>query len=146
MDLVIDKRKTDIIYVDKVNNHVANSNNVIKLMSINNDSNIDTYIKILAGTYALNDTEIAVLRYIITNRYNNLSGTICATVAKVINKSVTTIVRAIDSLRAKRLIYGNSSNALKVSTSIATDVDALSNAKFIVIELHPEVTSNGVSL
>lgn len=146
MDLVIDKRKTDIIYVDKVNNHVANSNDIIKLISINNDSNIDAYLKILAGTYALNDTEVAVLKYIITDKYDNLSGAVCITVAKIINKSTTTVARAIDSLRAKRLIYSNGANALKVSTSIAIDVNTISNAKFIVIELHPEVTSNGVSL
>lgn len=146
MDLIIDKRKTDIIYVDKANNHVANSNNVIKLISINNDSNIDAYIKIFAGVYCLNDTEIAVLRYIITNADNELSGIVCTTVAKLINKSTTTVARAIDSLRAKRLIYNNGANALKVSTSIATNTKAISNAKFIVVELHPEVTSNGVSL
>lgn len=146
MNLIIDKRKTDIIYVDKANNHVANSNDVIKLISINNDSNIDAYIKIFAGFYCLNDTEVAVLRYIITNTNNELSGIVCATVAKLINKSTATVARAIDSLRAKRLIYSNSTNALKVSTSIATNDKAISNAKFIVIELHPKVTSNGVSL
>ena len=146
MDLIIDKRKTDIIYVDKANNHVANSNDVIKLISINNDSNIDAYIKIFAGVYCLNDTEVAVLRHIITNTNDELSGVVCVAVAKLINKSAATIARAIDSLRAKRLIYGNGANALKVSTSIATNAKAISNAKFIVIELRPEVTSNGVSL
>lgn len=146
MDLIIDKRKTDIIYVDKVNNHVANSNDVIKLISINNDSNVDTYLKILAGTYALNDAEVAVLRYVIADKNNSLSGQVCAAVAKVINKSTATVARAIDSLRAKRLIYGTGVNAIKISTSIVINAKALSNAKFIVVELHPEVTSNGVSL
>ena len=32
MNLVIDKRKTNIIYVDKDNNHVANNNDIIKLI------------------------------------------------------------------------------------------------------------------
>lgn len=146
MNLIIDKRKTDIIYVDKANNHVANSNDVIKLISINNDSNIDTYIKIFAGVYCLNNTEVAVLRYLITNGDNELSKIVCATVAKLINKSTATVVRAIDSLKAKRLIYATDSNTIRVSTSIATNVKAISNAKFIVVELHPEVTSNGVSL
>ena len=146
MDLIIDKRKNDIIYVDKANNHVANSNDVIKLISINNDSNIDAYIKIIAGVYCLNDTEVAVLRHIITNADKELSGIICTTVAKLINKSTATVARAIDSLRAKRLIYSTDSNAIRVSTSIATNDKAISNAKFIIVELHPEVTSNGVSL
>lgn len=146
MDLIIDKRKTDIIYIDKANNHVANSNDVIKLISINNDSNIDTYIKILAGVYCLNNAEVAVLRYLNSNANNELSRVVCIAVAKLINKSTTTVARAIDSLRNKRLIYDNGVNALKVSASIATNINALSNAKFIIIELHPEVTSNGVSI
>ena len=40
MNLVIDKRKTNIIYVDKDNNHVANNNDIIKLIATNNTSAI----------------------------------------------------------------------------------------------------------
>ena len=146
MDLITDKRKTDIIYVDKANNHVANNNEIIKLMSINNDSNIDIYLKILAGIYALNNAEIAVLRYVIADKDNSLSGQVCVAVAKVINKSTATVARAIDSLRAKRLVYGNGSNALKVSTSINAEVKVITNAKFLIIELHPEVTSPTIEI
>lgn len=146
MDLITDKRKTDIIYVDKANNHVANSNEIIKLTSINNDSNVDTYIRLFAGVYALNDAEIAVLRYVIADKDNSLSSQVCVAVAKLINKSTATVVRAIDSLRAKRLIYSNEYNILKISNSIVTDVNTLANAKFVVIELHPELTSNNISL
>ena len=146
MDLITDKRKTDIIYVDKANNHVANNNEIIKLMSINNDSNIDIYLKILAGVYALNDTEIAVLRYVIADKDNSLSGQVCITVAKVINKSTATVARAIDSLRAKRLVYGNGNNALKISASINAEVKVITNAKFLIIELHPEVTSPTIEI
>lgn len=146
MNLVTDKRKTDIIYVDKANNHIANSNEIVKLMSINNDSNIDIFLKILAGAYALNDAEVAVLRYIIADKDNSLSGQVCVAIAKLINKSTATVARAIDALRAKRLIYGNGSNTLKVSASINAKVKDIANAKFIVIELHPEVTSPKIEI
>lgn len=146
MNLVIDKRKTDIIYVDKDNNHVANNNDVIKLIATNNTSTVDTYVKILAGTYGLNNTEIAVLKYLITGNSNELAGIVCVTVAKIIRKSSATVARAIASLRNKRLIYGDGANAVKVSSSIATSTFTIDNAKFLVIELRPEVTSNGVSL
>lgn len=146
MNLVTDKRKTDIIYVDKANNHIANSNEIVKLMSINNDSNIDIFLKILAGTYALNDAEVAVLRYIIADKDNSLSGQVCVAVAKLINKSTATVARAIDALRAKRLIYDNGSNTLKVSASINAKVKDIANAKFIVIELHPEITSPKIEI
>lgn len=146
MNIVIDKRKTNIIYVDKDNNHVANNNDVIKLIATNNTSAVDTYVKILAGTYSLNNTEIAVLKYLIAGNSNELAGIVCVTVAKIIRKSSATVARAIDSLRNKRLIYGDGANVVKVSSSIATSTSAIANAKFLIVELHPEVTSNGVSL
>lgn len=146
MKVIIDKRKSNAIYVDKYNNHIANVDNIIKLTFTDNSATIDKYIAIIAGVYKLNETEVAVLKYIITDKYNSLSGQVCITVAKIINKSTATIARAIDSLRTKKLIYGNGANALKVSTSIDVNNEALSNAKFVVIELHPEVTSNGVSI
>lgn len=146
MNLIIDKRKTDIIYVDKDNNHVANNNDIIKLIATNNTSAIDAYIKILAGTYNLNDTEIAVLKYLIAGNSNELAGIVCDAVAKLICKSTATVTRAIASLRDKRLIYIDGDNAVKVSSSIATSTSAIANAKFLVIELHPEITSNGVTI
>lgn len=146
MNLVIDKRKTNIIYVDKDNNHVANNNDIIKLIATNNTSAIDAYVKILAGTYNLNDTEIAVLKYLIAGNSNELAGIVCDAVAKLICKSTTTVTRAIASLRDKRLIYIDGTNAVKVSSSIATSTSAIANAKFLIVELHPEITSNGITI
>ncbi len=146
MNITIDKRKTDILYIDKENNHVFDNEEVIKLVATNNTSNINTYIKMLAGTYNLNDTEIAVLEYLMTNDNNQLAGAVCIGIAKLIHKSTATIARAIASLRNKRLIYGNESNAIKVTSSIVTSISNITNAKFLIIELHPEVTSNGISL
>lgn len=146
MKIVIDKRKSNAMYVDKSNNHIANSNDIIRLTFTDNNATIDKYIDIIAGVYKLNDTEIAVLKYIANDKYSSTNGQVCVAVAKVINKSTATIARAIDSLRAKRLIYNNEANALKVSTSIAITNEALSKAKFIVIELNPEITSNCVSI
>lgn len=146
MNLIIDKRKTDIIYIDKDNNHIANNNDIIKLIATNNTSSIDTYIKILAGTYSLNDTEFAVLKYLIADNSNEVAGIVCTAVAKIIRKSNATVTRAIASLRSKRLIYVDDANTLKVSSSIANSIYAIANAKFLIVELHPEVTSNGLTI
>lgn len=146
MNLVIDKRKSNAIYVDKSNNHIANADDIIKLTFIDNSTAINKYIAIIAGVYKLNDTEVAILKYIINNKYNNLSGQVCITVAKIINKSTATIARAIASLRDKRLIYSDENNAIKISTSININIEALYKAKFLVIELHPEITSNGITI
>lgn len=146
MDISIDKRKTDIIYVDKENNHVANNDEVLKLVSTNNKTNVDTYVRIISAAYNLNDTEIAVLKYLIDN--DNVSTTLLIPmiVAERINKSRATISRAIDSLRDKHLIYITSSNCVVVVNSIYTNRDNLIKAKFLVIELHPEVTSKGITI
>ena len=146
MKVVIDKRKSNAIYVDKSNNHIANADDIIKLTFTDNSATIDKYIAIIAGIYKLNNTEVAVLKYIIDNKYSSLSGQVCIAVAKIINKSTATIARAIDSLRIKRLIYSDETNAIKISTSININNEALSKAKFIVIELNPEITSNGISI
>lgn len=146
MNIVIDKRKTNIIYVDKNNNHVANNDDILKLINTDNSSNIDVYIGIIAGANNLNGTEIAVLKYILNNNDNNLIGQVCVNVAKIINKSTATVARAITSLRNMKLIYGNDANTIKLSSSITTNIETISKTKFIVIELNPEVTSNSISI
>lgn len=144
MSIVIDKRETDIIYVDKNNMHVANNDEVIKLMSIGGMSPIDTYIAIIAGGLHLNATEVAVLKYIINNNGTKLTGQVCVEVAKVIDKSTATVSRAISYLREKKLIYGTGAKVVRLSASINASVDTLNTANFIVVEVKPEVTSSGI--
>lgn len=146
MDICIDKRKSEIIYVDKANNHVADNSEVIKLINNCNDSVIDVYVKILAGVNKLNNTEVEVLKYIMyesnISSYNNILND----VSKNINKSTTTISRAINSLKDKKLIYAHCSNNIIVSNNIAISKYDINNAKFLVIELNPKETSNGIDI
>ena len=146
MDITIDKRKTDIIYVDKANNHVAYNKEVIKLINNCNSSVIDVYINILAGFNNLNDTESKVIKYIICNTEKNYYNYVLNAVAKNINKSTTTISRAIKSLINKKLIYINSANKIILSNAIAIDKDAIDNSKFLIIELNPKVTSKEITI
>lgn len=146
MNITIDNRKSEAMYVDKANNHIANNDDIIRLMFTNNSSNIDKYISIIAGIHHLGKAEIAVLKYVITNDNTALSGEICVTVAKEINKSTTTVTRAIANLRDKKLIYDNSDKALRPSITIAADIKAITKAKFFVIEVNPEVTSPKIKL
>lgn len=146
MDITIDKRKTDIIYVDKANNHVAYNKEVIKLINNCNSSVIDIYINILAGCNKLNDIESKVIKYIICNIEKNYYNYVLNEVAKSINKSTTTISRAIKSLINKKLIYINSANKIILSNAIAIDKDAIDNSKFLIIELNPKVTSKEITI
>lgn len=146
MNICIDKRKTDIIYVDKVNNHVANNDETIKLINNCDCSIIDIYFAIIAGINKLNDTEVEVLKYIMCNsnidRYNNILNN----VSKIINKSTTTVSRAINTLKDKKLIHVYASNNVAISNDIAISKYMADNAKFLVIELNPKVTSKGISI
>lgn len=146
MNIIIDNRNSDAIYVNKANNHIANSDEIIRFILTDNNSNIDKYIAIIAGIHHLGEAEAAVLKYVMINDNTALSGEVCVAVAKVINKSTATVARAIANLRDKKLIYGDGAKAVKLSTSIATSIKALSKVKFFVIEVNPEVTSPKIEL
>lgn len=146
MNIIIDNRNSDAIYVNKANNHIANSDEIIRFILTDNNSNIDKYIAIIAGIYHLGKAETAILKYIMINDNTALSGEVCVAVAKIINKSTVTVARAIANLRDKKLIYGDGAKAVKLSASIATSIEALSKVKFFVIEVNPEVTSPKIEL
>lgn len=146
MNIVINNHETTAIYVDKANNHIANSDEIIRFMCCAYKSPIDKYIAIISGGLYFNKTEVAVLKHLIYNNGTELSGQICVAVAKEINKSTTTVARAIATLRNEKLIYGDGDKAVKLSASIATSIEALSKAKFFVIEVNPEVTSPKIKL
>lgn len=139
MNITIDNRKTDILYVDKDNNHVATNNEVIKLISRDGLPAIAAILNIIAGNERLSNNEIAIL-YVVMNSVAPVNYKELVTkVSDVIAKSTATVARAIESLNNKKLIYVNESNEVKVSTSISISKDALSKAKFIVIELRQDV-------
>ena len=146
MDIIKDNRISKAIYVDSANNHYADKTGIIKFIISGYASAVDKYIAILAGSYHLNETEAAVLKHIVNNNSTELSGQVCVAVAKVINKSAATVARAIATLRDKRLIYGDGAKAIKLSSSINTSVQALTNAQFFIIEVNPEVTSPKIEL
>lgn len=146
MNIVIDNRTNAAIYVDKANNHIANSDEIVRFIITDNASNIDKYIGIITGVYNLGEAEAAVLKYVIINDNTALSGEVCITVAEAINKSTATVARAINTLRNKKLIYGDGAKALRPSIAVAADLKAIAKAKFFVIEVNPEVTSSKIKL
>ena len=76
------------------------------------------------------------------DRYNNILNN----VSKIINKSTTTVSRAINTLKDKKLIHVYSSNNVAISNDIAISKYTVKNSKFLVIELNPKVTSKGISI
>lgn len=144
MNIIIDNRKTDILYVDKENNHVAKNNEVIKFTANKNLSPIDIYVSIITGGINLNDVELNTLKYIINNNGNITIHKTCVDVANIVNKSIVTIARAINKLKAKGLVYTNSKNIIKTTSAIFNDSNNIKNAKFFIVEINPKITSSGI--
>lgn len=146
MNIIKDNRNSNAIYVDKSNNHVANTDEIIRFRCAEYMSAIDKYIAIVTGGLSFNDTEIAVLKHIINNNGTELSGELCIAVAKEVNKSTATVVRAINILRNEGFIYGDGSNTIKLSSAIDADIKAINKAKFFVIEINPDITSKHIDI
>lgn len=144
--MIIDKRKGNIIYVDKENNDVAHNEEVLKLINTNNDSVVDIYINIISGVYKLNSAEATVIKILIDLNGTATRGILCNNVARSINKSPITASRAIDSLRDKRLIYVTVNGYITLSNSIDITNKDISKIKVIVINSIINISSNKVSI
>lgn len=144
--MIIDKRKGNIIYVDKENNDVAHNEEVLKLINTNNDSVVDIYINIISGVYKLNSAEATVIKILIDLNGTVTRGILCNNVARSINKSHITASRAIDSLRDKRLIYITVNGYITLSNSIDITNKDISKIKVIVINSITNISSNKVSI
>lgn len=144
--MIIDKRKGNIIYVDKENNDVAHNEEVLKLINTNNDSVVDIYINIISGVYKLNSAEATVIKILIDLNGTATRGILCNNVARSINKSPITASRAIDSLRDKRLIYVTINGYITLSNSIDITNKDISKIKVIVINSITNISSNKVSI
>lgn len=146
MKIAIDNRNTDIRYVDKANLHNANNDEVIKFINCGDRNNSSVIINVIAGYYSLNKTESVILKYIMFNYDIVYYKKVVNVISIITGKSTSTIDRAISNLKTKGLIYITINNEIKVSSSIKVDINKVNNAKFLVIELNPDVTSNGVSI
>lgn len=146
MDVVIDNSTSSAMYVDKANNHIANSDEIIRFKCCDYKDIVDKYLSVISGFRNLTKTETAVLKHIINDKDNKHSCTLCIAVAKEINKSTATVARAISTLKNERLIYEDYNKEVKLSASILTDINTLSKAKFFIIEVNPEVTSPKVNI
>lgn len=145
MSIKLDNRTTDILYVDKKNNHVSNNKEVIKFVTDGDSDPIDYYITIISGFYKLSIVETYILKYIISNKNDVTYNKVYENVGKVIAKCNHTLYRSINSLRNKGLVYYDG-EYLKASNKIDVDLDKLYNAKLVVVELYPKANVINVTL
>lgn len=134
MEISIDNRKTDIIYVDKANLSTANNDEVIKLICKYNNNSVEVLSGIFAGIYNLNKLEELILTMLLNADEELEIKDVVEILMVMANKSKITINRAIETLRNKRLAYTNR-NKIKASNHIAIKDKDINKIKALIIEI-----------
>jgi len=130
MNIKLDERTCDNIYVDRLNLHTANTSEIIKLVT-DDKSCAWTIANIFAGYYSLSKIESVVLKICIL--YNTIDiSYLIKLCTSLCDRSDITIKRAIVKLKKRHLVY-ESDDRIKCNIDISND--KLNKAKFIVIEL-----------
>lgn len=135
MNIEVDNRQKEIIYVDKVNLHNASNNDIIKLIAKDYKNKLEIYTNIIAGIYKLKEAERNLLNIIM-----KLGGYVYSPEARekakeIYSISCTNYFRTLYSLRDKKLIYIDVNNNVSVCSNIKLKNKDINNAKFIVIEI-----------
>lgn len=145
MKLIKDNRETDIIFVDKCNNQVANNNETIKLINSDN-TKLEVYIDIIAISNNLNDNDKAIIRLIFNTENNIINVTKLSNKFRITTaKSASTFCRSLMNLKDLKIIDIVNNNA-SINENYYIDYNKIINSKFIIIELDTNDTSKSINL
>lgn len=150
MDLLVDNRKTNAMYVDKELSHIAKDNKIVKLITDDCVNNLKLVTNLFAGVLQLNESETEVLYFInyLVDDNRKVSIAKASDIFKSNTlKSKSTFDRAINVLKEKNVIYFvNEGKDICIKKEYFVNVKEIDNASFIVIEVNPRVSSQAVSL
>lgn len=140
MNLIIDNRKSSVMYVDTYNLHYGDNKDIIKFIDTDNTNPNHTVAKLIGISKELNDSEVELLAII----YDNIDNTNVDFIKSKYDKSVSTFNRSLNSLIDKYIVKVIS-NIIVINEkyNIARDNN---KRKFVVIELKPDETSKGIKL
>lgn len=150
MELNVDNRKSDAMYVDKELSHAASKEELFKVMTKDCNNSLRLAIDMFAGVFKLNESEADAMYYI--NYLSDDNGQVSyAKVSDVFRsntlKSKSTFNRAIESLKDRSIIYfTNLGKDICIKKEYKIDVSSIDKTSFIVIEVKPQVTSLAVDL
>ena len=150
MELNVDYRKTNAMYVDKELSQVATDDSLIKFITKDCHDPLKLAISLFAGVFNLNESETDTMYYI--NYLSDNNGQVSLIkVSDVFRsntlKSKSTFDRAIESLKDKGIIYfTNLGKDICIKKEYKVNVNDIDKASFIVIEVKPQVTSQAVTL
>lgn len=146
MGLEIDNRISEAMYVDKANNHVANSDEIIKLTYNDDLSVIAKYINIISSAYFLSKEESLILYHITIHQGLVLNSDNLLILADLTYRTVATVTRIIKQLEKRGFIYTNDNKEIYLRAKFKVNLEKISKAKFFVIEVNPDKTSPKINL
>lgn len=150
MELNVDYRKTNAMYVDKELSQIAIDDSLVKFITKDCHDPLKLAISLFAGVFNLNESETDTMYYI--NYLSDVNGQVSLVkVSDVFRsntlKSKSTFDRAIESLKDKGIIYfANLGKDICIKKEYKVNVNSIDKASFIVIEVKPQVTSQAVTL
>lgn len=146
MGLEIDNRISEAMYVDKANNHVANSDEIVKLTYSDDLSIIAKYINIISSAYFLSKEESLILYHITIHQGLVLNSDNLLILADLTYRTVATVTRIIKQLEKRGFIYTNDNKEIYLRARFKVNLEKISKAKFFVIEVNPDKTSPKINL
>lgn len=146
MGLEIDNRISEAMYVDKANNHVANSDEIVKLTYSDDLSIIAKYINIISSAYFLSKEESLILYHITIHQGLVLNSDNLLILADLTYRTVATVTRIIKQLEKRGFIYTNDNKEIYLRARFKVNLEKISKAKFFVIEVNPDKTSLKINL
>lgn len=146
MGLEIDNRISEAMYVDKANNHVANSDEIVKLTYDDDLPIIAKYINIISAAYFLSKAESLILYHITIHQGLVLNSDNLLILADLTYRTVATVTRIIKQLEKRGFIYINDNKEVYLRARFKVNLEKISKAKFFVIEVNPDKTSPKINL
>lgn len=143
MTINIDNSNTDIQYVDKANLNYAFNDNIIKLNTSKFDTSNVVLVNVIAGYYNLDDTDKIILNYLYNKNGINEKD-IINDIKDVVCLSTSSIIRHLNYIKDKSLIYYDSNNNIYLSNSIDVKDKDLNEIKYIVIEITNNVIKDKI--
>lgn len=146
MGLEIDNRISEAMYVDKANNHVANSDEIVKLIYNDDLPIIAKYINIISAAYFLSKAESLILYHITIHQGFVINSDNLLILADLTYRTVATVTRIIKQLEERGFIYITDNKEIYLRAKFKVNLEKIFKAKFFVIEVNPDKTSSKINL
>lgn len=146
MGIEVDNRISEAMYVDKANNHVANKDEIINLKYDEDLPVIAKYINIISAAYFLSKVESLILYHITIHQRLVLNSDNLLILADLTYRTIVTVTRIIKQLEKRGFIYITDNKEVCLRAKFRINIEKISKAKFIVIEVNPDKTSSKINL